>query len=105
MSETIAPQREATTYTRGRKHERNCIGRILVRTTLVGFVGLRVCVVSVRAQQVRFAVVAVLVTAVVGALVHFHRDGRSFVTSGRLMLASGWRRITGEDLYLSGPES
>jgi len=105
MSETIAPQREATTYTLGRKRERNFIGRIPVRTTIVGFVGLMVFVVSMLAQQVRFAVVAVLVTAVVGALVHFHRDGRSFVTSGRLMLASGWRRITGEDLYLSGPES
>src|SRR5699024_2597894 len=105
MSETIAPQREATTYTLGRKLERNFIGRIPVRTTIVGFDGLMVFAVSMLEQLVRFAVVAVLVTAVVGALVHFHRGGRSFGSSGRLMLASGWGRTTGEDLYLSGPES
>ncbi|MGI9588478.1 MAG: SCO6880 family protein [Dietzia maris] len=105
MSETMAPQTETTTYTLGRKRERNFIGRIPVRTAVVGFAGLMAFVVAMLAQQVRFALVAALLAVLVGALVHFHRDGRSFVTSGRLVAAHVWRRITGENLYLSGPES
>ena len=105
MSETIAPQREATTYTLGRKRERNFIGRLPMRTATVGLVGLLGFVLCMFAQQVRMAIVVALVAVVVGALVHFHRDGRSVVTSGRLVVAHWWRWLVGEDLYLSGPES
>lgn len=96
---------ETTTYTLGRKRERNFIGRIPTRTALVGLVGLLAFVVSMLAQQVRFAMASALVAVLVGALVHFHRDGRSFVTAGRLIVSHLWRRMTGETLYLSGPES
>ncbi|MCT2028629.1 hypothetical protein M3D00_00410 [Dietzia cinnamea] len=105
MTDTVAPQHETTTYTLGRKRERNFIGRIPARTAVVGLVGLLAFVVSMLAQQVRFALMCALLAVLVGALVHFHRDGRSFVTSGRLATARLWRYVTGEDLYLSGPES
>lgn len=103
MSET--GQREATTYTLGRQRERNFIGRIPFRTTVVGFVGLLLFVGSMMAQQVQLAIMFALLAVLVGALVHFHRDGRSFVTSARLVAEDLWRRMTGEDTYLSGPES
>lgn len=105
MTETIAPQRETTTYTLGRRRERNFIGRLPFRTAIVGFVGLLLFVGSMLAQQVLMAVVLALLAVLVGALVHFHRDGRSIVTSARLVLSHWWRQLTGENLYLSGPES
>lgn len=105
MSETTAPARETTTYTLGRRRERNFIGRIPQRTAVVGFIGLMVFVVSMMAQQVRFGLASVVVTALVGALVHIQRDGRSFTVAARLMVDDLWRRVTGESVYLSGPES
>lgn len=96
---------ETTTFTLGRKRERNFVGRIPQRTARVILVGVLVFVIAMMAQQVIFALVSVLVSGVVGALVHFQRDGRSIVASVKIRVQDGWRQFTGESQYLSGPES
>lgn len=97
--------RESVTYTLGRPRERNFIGRIPMRTAMVVLVGVLVFVVSMMAQQVKFALTASVLFGVVGVLVHFQRDGRSMVTAVRLIVTDWWRQATGEAQYHSGPES
>lgn len=97
--------KEASTYTLGRKSERNFIGRIPQRTAAVIGVGVAMFIVAMFTGNMKFAMIVVASTAIVGVLVHYQPGGRSLPTRARMRLEARWRATTGEDTFLSGPES
>ncbi|MGP9725371.1 SCO6880 family protein [Corynebacterium sp. AOP40-9SA-29] len=97
--------KEAQTYTLGRKSERNFIGRLPARTAIVLGSGLVLFLPSMFLGQIKFAVLTLVITAGVAALVHFKPGGRSLPERTRIRVESRWRSSTGEDTFLSGPDS
>lgn len=93
------------TYVLGRVQERNFIGRIPRRTAIAAAPGIAWFVLMMLFNQVKLGVIGTVIFAVITAITHFQDDGRSLVTIVRLRAEKAFRRLTGEDAGLTGPES
>ena len=102
---TNEKQDQQPTYVLGRIQERNFIGRIPRRTAIAAAPGIGWFVLMMLFNQVKLGVIGALVFAVITAITHFQDDGRSLVTIVRLRAEKAFRRLTGEDAGLTGPES